>query len=623
MNQHTFQQLSIHDPIGFWKNVSKDISWYKKPQEILTQRANGYADWFVDGKLNMSYLCLDYHIEQGRGHDIALYWDSPVTNQKREYTFLQLRNDVAKFAGGLHKLGLEKGDRAVIYMPMIPEAIIAMLACARIGITHSVVFGGFAAHELAIRIDDCKPEVLITANYGIEINKQIPYLPIIESALEHSKHQPKHTIVHYRKTQFPDSYYQKGLNFNDLIQQPLVHEPVWVESTHPLYLLYTSGTTGKPKGVQRDTGGYATALKFAMKEFYNAQEGDVFFSASDLGWVVGHSFIAYGPLIHGCSTVLYEGKPIKTPDAGAFWRLVSQYQINQVFAAPTAIRAIKKEDPNGEFYKKYDTSSLKYFFLAGERCDITTYQWLHELIERPVIDHWWQTESGWPMLGMMQALDLPTPKAGSAGKPVCGFNIQILDEAGQELPEQSEGFIAIKLPLPPGCLQTLWEDEQKFQESYLDHFPGYYTSGDGGYKDSEGYFYVMGRVDDVINVAGHRLSTGEMEEIIGSHQAIAECAVVGVDDALKGQIPVAIVVTKEGFKSVDIQTEIVQLIRHTIGAIACLKLVYIAQRLPKTRSGKVLRKTMRLMLEHKHYEIPSTIEDIHVLAELKELFTPN
>ena len=620
MNQQTYHQLSIQDPIGFWKQASDLIDWKVKPETILKQNSNGYAQWYPDGFLNMSYLCLDYHIEQGKGHDIALYWDSPVSEQKKEITFLQLRNDVAKFAGGLHKLGLEKGDRAVIYMPMIPEAIIAMLACARLGVTHSVVFGGFAAHELAIRIDDCAPKVVITANYGIEVNKQIPYLPIIEAALNQAKHSPKHTIVHYRQTQFPDSYYEKGLNFSDLIQQPLVFDPIPVESTHPLYLLYTSGTTGAPKGVQRDTGGYATALKFAMQEFYNAKEGDVFFSASDLGWVVGHSFIAYGPLLHGCSTVLYEGKPIKTPNPGAFWRLVENYQITHLFAAPTAIRAIKKEDPDGIYYQKHDTTTLQHIFLAGERCDITTYEWLNSLTQKPVIDHWWQTESGWPMLGMMQTFENSQPKAGSAGLPVCGFDIQILDEAGQQLPAHTEGYIAIKLPLPPGCLQTLWGNEALFEKSYLQHFQGYYTSGDGGYKDSDGYFYVMGRVDDVINVAGHRLSTGEMEEIIATHPDVAECAVVGVEDQLKGQVPVAIVVKKDGILSEKMEAEVVQLIRQQIGAIACLKTVYSSQRLPKTRSGKVLRKTMRLMLEGKTFQIPSTIEDPEVLNELTALF---
>lgn len=620
MKQTDFHQHSIQDPIGFWGQASQQINWFKAPTTILEQRPNGYADWFKDGLLNLSYLCLDYHIEEGRGHEIALYWDSPVSEQKKEYTFLQLRNDVAKFAGGLHKLGLEKGDRAVIYMPMIPEAIIAMLACARIGATHSVVFGGFAAHELALRIDDCQPKVLITANYGIEVNKQIPYLPMVEEALQEAKHQPKHTIIHYRQTQFPNSYYEKGLNFSDLLQQPLLFDPVPLESTHPLYLLYTSGTTGAPKGVQRDTGGYAVALKFAMREFYNAQPGAVFFAASDLGWVVGHSFIAYGPLLQGCSTVLYEGKPIKTPNAGAFWRLVEQYRINHLFAAPTAIRALKKEDPHADYLQKFDISSLQNIFLAGERCDVTTFEWLSQNLKRPVIDHWWQTESGWPMLGMMQGLENANPKAGSAGQPVCGFDIQILDEAGQALPALAEGYIAVKLPLPPGCLQTLWNNEQKFEDSYLSHFSGFYSSGDGGYKDSEGYFYVMGRVDDVINVAGHRLSTGEMEEIIATHPGVAECAVVGIDDELKGQVPIGIVVSKTVQTNPEFAAEIAALIRKQIGAIATLKKVYVVPRLPKTRSGKVLRKTMRLMLEAKHFELPSTIEDASVLDELEEIF---
>lgn len=623
MNQSDLHQLSLQDPIGFWKQASQQIQWHQTPEQILSTRPNGYADWFADGKLNISYLCLDYHIEQGLGHEVALYWDSPVSEQKKEYTYLQLRNDVAKFAGGLHKLGLETGDRAIIYMPMIPEAIIAMLACARIGVTHSVVFGGFAAHELALRIDDCSPKVIITANYGIEINREINYLEIVEQALTEAKFAPKHTIVHYRQNTFANTYFEKGLNFSDLIQQPLLFDPVPLESTHPLYLLYTSGTTGAPKGVQRDTGGYAVALKFAMTEFYNAKTGDVFFSASDLGWVVGHSFIAYGPLIQGCSTVLYEGKPIKTPNAGAFWRMVEQYQIKHLFAAPTAIRAIKKEDPDGLYVQKYNLSSLQHIFLAGERCDVTTYEWLKQILKKPVIDHWWQTESGWPMLGMMQGFENARTKPGSAGLPVCGFDIRILDEAGQELPENTEGFIAIKLPLPPGCLQTLWGNQAKFEESYLQHISGYYSSGDGGYKDRDGYFYVMGRVDDVINVAGHRLSTGEMEELIATHPDIAENAVVGIHDELKGQVPVAVVVAKTQIDGQLLQAEISSLIRKQIGAIASLKNVYVVNRLPKTRSGKILRKTMRLMIEGKPFQIPSTIEDKEVLSELSASFVLN
>lgn len=618
MNQRALHRESINDPVNFWGKQAMEISWKKFPSVILQQRENGYQDWFVDGEINMSYLCLDHHISQRRGDQTALIYDSPVSGIQTHYTYNELFFEVGSFAAGLEQRGIRKGETVIIYMPMIPQAIIAMLACARIGVVHSVVFGGFAPHELAVRIDDCKPAAIITADYGIEVEKVIPYTPLVKAALAESEHQPETLIVYKRgKHEVPVSL-ETAIDFESVKVIGEIAECATMLSTDPLYILYTSGTTGKPKGVLRDTGGYATALKFAMTYFYNTLPGEVFFAASDLGWVVGHSFITYGPLIQGCTTVLYEGKPVRTPDAGAFWRLIEQYKIATLFAAPTAIRAIRKEDPTGILLSKYNTSSLKTFFLAGERCDITTYNWLADLLQKPVIDHWWQTESGWPMIGVFGNDPELSPKAGSAGYPIPGFAISILDEEGHELPQGREGFIAIKLPLPPGCLSTLWNNEARFLNGYLRPFSGYYASGDGGYIDEDGFVYVMGRVDDVINVSGHRLSTGEMEELITTHPEIAECAVVGVRDELKGQLPMAFVVThtNENGSSTLLHNELIQLIRDKIGPIACFHKVVTVERLPKTRSGKILRKTIRQIVDGESYTIPSTIEDASVLDEI-------
>ncbi len=615
----TEYRRSIENIQAFWKEEAQKIKWFEFPETILTKDADNLHHWFSGGKLNVSYLCLDYHIEEGRGNQTALIYDSPVTKTIRKYNFTELRNEVAQLAGGLKKLGITKGDTIVIYMPMIPQAVIAMLACARIGAIHSVVFGGFAPHELSIRIDDAEPKAIITASYGIEIDKKIAYKPLVDHAIMEAHHKPQHVILFQREGM------QVELNDTDVDMQELMQKSspatyTPLDATDPLYVLYTSGTTGKPKGIVRDNGGYAVALKYSMKNIYNVDTGDVFWAASDVGWVVGHSYIVYGPLIQGCTTVLFEGKPVKTPNAGEFWRVAAEHKVKSMFTAPTAIRAIKKEDPDGILLKNKDLSQLKILFLAGERCDPATYHWVNDLLQKPVIDHWWQTESGWPMLGIMMGIEpLPT-KAGSAGKPIPGFDVQILEDDGTIVTNQEEGFVAVKLPLPPGCLPTLWKNPDGFKQSYLFQFPGYYLTGDGGHRDEDGYFYIMGRIDDVINVSGHRLSTGEMEEIISRHPAITECAVVGIADELRGQKPIGFVVLKDSHHNdeFELEDELIRLVRDQIGAVAYFKNAILVNRLPKTRSGKILRKTIRLMADGSAYTIPSTIDDPSILNEIKE-----
>ncbi|MFN4027764.1 MAG: acetate--CoA ligase [Flavobacterium sp.] len=620
----TYQELydqSIQKPAAFWAEQARQVDWFTKPQTILSADETGYPLWYKDGSLNACYLALDKHINDGFGNDVALIYDSPVTQTVKKYTYNEVKSEVARLAGGLISLGLKKGHTAVIYMPMIPQATFAMLACARIGVTHSVVFGGFAPHELAIRIDDCKPRVIITASSGIEIDRLIAYKPLVDEAIELAEHKPKKVVVLNRKLGARIPFKKYDVDYDALIYGSEEADCVSVESTHPLYVLYTSGTTGKPKGIVRDTGGYVTALKFSMQKIYGVQPGEVFWAASDVGWVVGHSYIVYGPLLNRNTTIVFEGKPIKTPDASTFWRVIAEHRVSVMFTAPTAIRAIKKEDPNGEFIKQYDLSCLRTQFLAGERCDVATLEWYREHIPIPAIDHWWQTESGWPMIANMMGVEYLPIKPGSSGKAVSGYNIVILGENGQELGPNEEGYVVIKLPLPPGTLLDIWNDNERFQAGYLNKFPGYYFSGDGGYKDEDGYIYITGRVDDVINVAGHRLSTAEMEEIVASHHSVAECAVIGINDELKGQIPLALVVTKLGeeIEHFQLQHEVVKLVREQIGAVASLRDVVVVNRLPKTRSGKILRKLLRSIADGDQFQVPSTIDDEAIIDEVKEV----
>jgi propionyl-CoA synthetase len=622
MNYQDFYTKSIEQPEQFWNEQAKNLEWYKHPETILSKDENDYPLWFKDGELNICYLAIDKHINDGYGDQIAMIFDSPVTQVVKKYTYNEVKTEVAKLAGGMLSLGLKKGNTAIIYMPMIPQAAFAMLACARIGVTHSVVFGGFAPHELAIRIDDCKPKAIITASSGIEVDRVIAYKPMVDEAIELAAHKPKKVIVFNRKLGARVPFKKYDVDYDALVFGSEETDCISVNASHPLYVLYTSGTTGKPKGIVRDTGGYATSLKFSIKYIYGVNEGEVFWAASDVGWVVGHSYIVYGPLINRNTTILFEGKPIKTPDASTFWRVIAEHKVNVMFSAPTAIRAIKKEDPKGEFIKKYDLSSLKTQFLAGERCDIATLEWYQKHIPIPAIDHWWQTESGWPMIANMMGVEYLPIKPGSAGKAVSGYDIRIFNEKGDELGPNEEGYVVIKLPLPPGTLLDLWKDNERFKAGYLNRFPGYYFSGDGGYKDDENYIFITGRVDDVINVAGHRLSTAEMEEIVASHDAVAECAVIGINDELKGQIPLALVVTKHGeaIEHFQLEHQIVQLVRAQIGAVASLRNVIVVQRLPKTRSGKILRKLLRSIVDGENFQIPSTIDDESIIEEVKEEF---
>lgn len=613
---------SLNSPEAFWAAQAARIKWFKTPQKILSTNKRGFYRWFEDGELNTCYLAIDQHIEAGKGEQVALIYDSPVTGTKVEFSYNDLHEHVARLAGAMQRRGILKGDRVVIYMPMIPEAVFAMLACARIGAVHSVVFGGFAPHELAIRIDDAKPKMIISASYGIEVSKVIEYKPLLDDAINKAIFKPEHCVI-VQRTGTPCSLVEgRDIDYVDYIQDAPLAECVSLRAIDPLYILYTSGTTGKPKGILRDNGGHAVALKYSLHYIYGVQPGEVFWAASDVGWVVGHSYIVYGPLMHGCTTILFEGKPVKTPDAGAFWRVIQDHKVNVLFTAPTAIRAIKKEDDSGHYLKEYNTASLRALFLAGERCDVTTYYWAANLLQIPVLDHWWQTESGWPIVApSFGNLDVPQVKPGSAGRPVPGYDVQILNESGEQLIANQEGFIAIKLPLPPGCLPTLYNDDQRFVNSYLEQFPGYYLTGDGGYLDDDNYLYIMGRVDDVINVAGHRLSTGEMEEMVSSNPAVAECAVIGMADELRGQVPLAFVVIKDGVSihEREVEAQLVQLIRENIGAVAYFKSVVVVKRLPKTRSGKILRRIMRHITDGEHYAIPSTIDDPHILVEIHDV----
>lgn len=613
-------QWAQSEPESFWQAQARQIEWFEFPQTILQKDEHGIERWFTDGVLNTCWLALDFHCEQGRGEQTALIYDSPVTGRKRQYSYTQLRDQVAKVAGMLAMQGVAKGDRVIIYMPMIPEAVMAMLACARLGAIHSVVFGGFAPNELAVRIEDAEPKVIMTASCGIEINKILPYKPLVDRAILDSKWKPETVVVLQRSEHVADLNNERDLEWNRAVKEAPPHDCVPVLATDPLYILYTSGTTGKPKGVVRDNGGHAVAMKYSMSTIYNMPQQGVFWAASDVGWVVGHSYIVYAPLIHGCTTILYEGKPVRTPDPAAFWRVCQEYKVDVLFSAPTAFRAIKKEDPNGDLLKHYDLSTLITIFMAGERLDPPTLEWVEQHTQKPVVDHWWQTETGWAIAGNPIGLESMPIKAGSATKPIPGYQVEILNELGEVMPANQQGFVALKRPLPPSCLATVWRDHERFESGYLAQFDGYYVSGDGGYLDEEGYLFIMGRIDDVINVAGHRLSTGEMEEIVGAHPAVAECAVVGVYDELKGQLPLGLVVLKDGVKvdERELEQELVNKVRSEIGAVACFKHALIVDRLPKTRSGKILRRVIRQIADGEEYAVPSTIDDPMSLSELEK-----
>ncbi len=609
------------DPAAFWLEQSRRVPWYTPPVSAYKQDDEGLYHWFADGALNTCHMALDYHLEQGRGEQTALIYDSPVTGKKVSYSYRELTDKVARFAGVLKNLGIEKGDRVVIYMPMIPEAVVGMLACARLGAVHSVVFGGFAAHELAVRIDDAKPKLVLSASCGVEVDRVIGYMPLLDNAIKQATHKVEHCIVYQRDTLKAELTPGRDIDWDVALERAEPAAPVPVEATHPLYILYTSGTTGTPKGVVREHGGHAVALHYSMETVYGMKPGQVFWAASDIGWVVGHSYIVYGPLLYGCTTVLYEGKPVRTPDAGAFWRVVEDHKVNALFSAPTAFRAIKKEDPNAALLAGYDISSLERLFLAGERLDPPTLEWLEQHLKRPVLDHWWQTETGWAIACNPVGIETLAVKAGSATVPTPGFDVRILDVDGNECGPNEQGSVVVKLPLPPGCLPTIWQNTARFKAGYLSAYPGYYLSGDGGYLDEDGYLFIMGRIDDVINVAGHRLSTGEMEEIVADHPAVAECAVFGVRDELKGQLPMAMVVLKDGFTGdpKDVELELVAKVRAQIGAIACLRTVLTVERLPKTRSGKILRKNLRQLVDGEPLQIPSTIDDASVFEEIGDL----
>ena len=610
-------RASVDDPEAFWLDAAKAIDWQTAPTKALDARPPFYS-WFPDGELNICANALDRHVEAGNGDRAALIYDSPVTGTKRTYTYAQLLDEVARFAGVLAGLGVGRGDRVVVYMPMVPEAAIAMLACARLGAVHSVVFGGFAPRELAIRIDDATPKVIVSASCGIEGKRVLPYKPLLDEAIELAEHTPEKRVILQR----PQATAEMGPDDVDWAEATASAEPaapVTVAATDPLYILYTSGTTAKPKGVLRDTGGYAVAMAWTMANLYDIGPGETMFTASDVGWVVGHSYIVYAPLIVGATTIIYEGKPVGTPDAGQFWRVIAEHGAKCMFTAPTAFRAIKKEDPKGALLGQYDLSHMRYLFLAGERLDPETYHWASDLLGIPVIDHWWQTETGWAICANPAGLELLPIKPGSPTKPMPGWDVRIVDSSGRPVPPGEDGAIVIKLPLPPGALPTLWNDDERYVRSYLTAFDGFYLTGDGGHIDEDGYVYVMGRTDDVINVAGHRLSTGGMEEALASHPAVAECAVIGVADTFKGQVPRGFVVLKAGVDrpEEELRAELVAIVRERIGAVASLREVAVVKGLPKTRSGKILRKTMRGIADGLDEPVPSTIDDVGVLDALR------
>ena len=606
---------SLDDPEGFWGEAARALRWRTPPQKVLDRDHPERPRWFAGGELNTCENALDVHVESGRGAQPALVWDSAVTGSTARFTYRELRDEVARCAGALRDLGVGKGDRVVIYMPMIPQAVVAMLACARLGAVHSVVFGGFAAHELAARINHARPKAVVFASCGIEPGRVVPYKPMVDKAIELSQHKPERCLVVQRPQLTVELTPGRDVEWSEAMRAARPAECVPVSANDPLYILYTSGTTGRPKGIVRDNGGHAVALKWSMENIYGAKSGEPFWTASDIGWVVGHSYIVYAPLLHGCTTILYEGKPVGTPDAGAFWRVIVQHGARTLFTAPTAFRAIRREDPNGEQIKKHQpTRSLRALFLAGERCDPDTLKWATEKLSIPVIDHWWQTETGWPIVANPIGLESFPVKPGSATRPMPGYDVRVLDEEGRAVPRGQNGAIAIKLPLPPGCLPTLYEDEAGFHAAYLARYPGHYLTGDGGFFDDDDYLSIMGRIDDVINVAGHRLSTGAMEEVLAAHPDVAECAVVGVNDKLKGEAPVGFVVLKAGSARPE-----PELVRERIGPVAFFKTAAVVKKLPKTRSGKILRGTIRKIADGVDYALPPTIEDPAALDEMKQV----
>ena len=608
----------LDDPEGFWTQAAESIKWYRKWDKVLdTSRAPFYR-WFDGGLLNTCYNLLDAHVENGRAQQIALIHDSPVTSVIRSFTYSELLNEVAKFAGALRQQGVDRGDRVIIYMPMVPEAVIAMLACARIGAIHSVVFGGFAADELATRINDAGPKVIVSASCGIEVDRVVPYKPMLDKAINSAKHKPERCIILQRPQVEAELIAGSDIDWSDALAGAQPADCVPVAATDPLYILYTSGTTGIPKGVVRDNGGHLVALKWSMKNVYGMEPGEVFWSASDLGWAVGHSYIVYGPLVHGNTTVLYEGKPVGTPDPGAFWRVISEHNVSALFTAPTAFRAIKREDYAGDYLRRYDLKKFRTLFLAGERCDPDTLSWAERRLGVPVIDHWWQTETGWPVGANCIGIELLPVKPGSCGKPVPGYEVHVLSDEGLQVSDNQIGNIAIKLPLPPGCLPTLWNNDAAYLASYIEDYPGYYKTADAGFKDEDGYLWIMSRTDDIINVAGHRLSTGALEEVLCAHADVAECAVIGVADELKGEVPLGLVVLKLGVERSheEIVAELIQLVREKIGPVASFKTATIVNRLPKTRSGKIVRGTIKKIADGLDYRIPPTIEDSTVIDEI-------
>ncbi len=613
-------QRSLDDPAGFWGDAAASLHWDSPWDKVLDLDGRPVPRWFVGGRINTCYNALDRHVEAGRGDQAALIYDSPVTGQKARYSYTELRDAVAGFAGALRSQGVAAGDRVLIYMPMIPEAAIAMLASARLGAVHSVVFGGFAANELATRINDARPKVIVSASCGIEPNRVVAYKPLLDEAVRLSSHKPSACIIKARPQAEAPLTAGRDFDWDVVVAEAEPAECVAVEATDPLYILYTSGTTGQPKGVVRDNGGHAVAMHWTMKNIYNVEAGDVYWAASDVGWVVGHSYIVYGPLLAGCTTLMYEGKPVGTPDPGAFWRVINEYGVKVLFTAPTAFRAIKKEDPQGEFLKKYDLSCMQALFLAGERCDPDTLFWARDKLQKPVVDHWWQTETGWAIAANPLGIETMEVKPGSPTVAMPGYDVRVLSEDGAEMPDGEMGNIVIKLPMPPSCLPTLWGNDQRFIDSYLSKYPGYYLTGDAGYRDRDGYLWIMSRTDDVINVAGHRLSTGAMEEVLAGHPDVAECAVIGVADALKGQLPLGFIVLKAGVdrEPQEVRGELVKRVRDLIGPVAAFKLVAVVKRLPKTRSGKILRGTMVKIADGESYNMPATIDDPAILDEIAE-----